>query len=103
VAWAATSGREGLEVLEREDIDLLISDISMPEMDGCEFLQTVRRMPRYANLPAVAVSGLGREKDIAMARGAGFSAYIGKPMSIERLTAVILELLSGERRPAGAG
>ncbi|MFL6673518.1 MAG: CheR family methyltransferase, partial [Massilia sp.] len=98
VAFAATSGQEGLEVLEREDIDLLISDISMPDMDGYEFLQAVRRMPRYAKLPAVAVSGLGREKDIAMARQAGFSAHIGKPMSIERLTAIIRELLPRERR-----
>jgi two-component system CheB/CheR fusion protein len=89
----ATSGRQGLELLREIDVDLLISDISMPGMDGYEFLREVRKMPRYAHLPAIAVSGLAREKDVAMAREAGFAAHIGKPMSVERLAEIIRALL----------
>jgi two-component system CheB/CheR fusion protein len=89
----ATSGAKGLEVLEAQEIDLLISDISMPEMDGYEFLRRVRAMERYKQLPAIAISGLRRDHDLARARAAGFSAHIGKPMSIERLNVIVRDLL----------
>lgn len=89
----ATSARQALEILGREEIDLLISDISMPEMDGYTLLREVRKMPRYATLPAVAVTGLAREQDIAMARKAGFSAHLGKPLSVDRLLDIIPRLL----------
>jgi two-component system, chemotaxis family, CheB/CheR fusion protein len=91
----ATSGREALALLEKGDFDLLISDISMPEMDGYAFLRQVRKMARHASLPAIAVTGMGRATDLAMAREAGFSAHIGKPMSLDRLTAIARELLPG--------
>jgi len=91
--FAATGAREGLEILGREDIDLLISDISMPEIDGYELLRRVHALPKYANLPAVAITGMRRDADIAQARAAGFSAHLGKPVSVERLNAVVRELL----------
>ncbi|MGJ7918670.1 PAS domain S-box protein, partial [Massilia sp. LXY-6] len=94
----ATGARQALDILGRENIDLLISDISMPDMDGYGLLQEVRKMPRYATLPAVAVTGLAREQDIAKAREAGFSAHLGKPLSVDRLLAIIPGLLL--RRPA---
>jgi two-component system CheB/CheR fusion protein len=96
--FAATGAREALDILAQEDVDLLISDISMPEIDGYEFLRRVRANPRLAELPAIAVSGMQRDDDIANARAAGFSAHIGKPMSVERLNAVIRDML-----PRGAG
>jgi two-component system CheB/CheR fusion protein len=89
----ATSARQALEILGREQVDLLISDISMPDMDGYGLLAEVRKMPRYATLPAVAVTGLGREQDIAAARAAGFSAHLGKPLSVDRLLSIIPGLL----------
>jgi two-component system CheB/CheR fusion protein len=91
--WTATSAREALEFMEHEPIDVLVSDISMPEMDGYQLLQAVHEMPQYAHLPAVAVSGLAREQDIAAARAAGFSAHISKPMSVDRLVEIICDLL----------
>ncbi|MGB9110705.1 MAG: CheR family methyltransferase [Telluria sp.] len=93
VVTAATSGAQALEILGRQDIDLLISDISMPEMDGYALLREVRQLPRYATLPAVAVTGLSREQDIAKARQAGFSAHLGKPLSVDRLLDIIPGLL----------
>jgi two-component system CheB/CheR fusion protein len=89
----ATSARQALEIIDREQVDLLISDISMPDMDGYGLLREVRKRPRYATLPAVAVTGLSREQDIAMARKAGFSAHLGKPLSVDRLLTIIPGLL----------
>jgi two-component system CheB/CheR fusion protein len=57
-------------------------------------------LPRYAGLPAIAIGGLAREQDIAEARASGFNAHLGKPLSVERLTGIIRDLLPG--RATGA-
>jgi two-component system CheB/CheR fusion protein len=93
VVIGATSGPQALEILAQQEIDLLVSDISMPGMDGYALLKAARQLPRYARLPAIAVTGLAREKDIAQARETGFDAHVGKPMSVERLTDIIRDLL----------
>jgi len=89
----ATSAVQGLDILAHEDVDILITDISMPEVDGYEFLRRVHRLPKYANLPAIAITSMRRDSDIAQARASGFSAHLGKPVSVERLNAIINELL----------
>jgi two-component system CheB/CheR fusion protein len=101
--FAATGAAQGLEILAREKVDLLISDISMPEIDGYEFLRRVHAMPAYANLPAIAITGMRRDSDIAQARAAGFSAHLGKPVSVERLSAIVRDLLPRRARTDGAG
>jgi two-component system CheB/CheR fusion protein len=89
----ATSAQQGLEILAREQVDLLISDISMPDIDGYEFLRRAHAMPKYAALPAIAITGMRRDADIAQARAAGYSAHLGKPVSVERLSAIVRDLL----------
>ncbi|MCC2962515.1 PAS domain S-box protein [Massilia sp. IC2-278] len=91
--FEATGALKGLEILEREQIDLLISDVSMPEIDGYEFLRRIRANPALARLPAIAISGMRRDSDIANARAAGYSAHLGKPVSVERLSAIVHDLL----------
>jgi two-component system, chemotaxis family, CheB/CheR fusion protein len=93
IVTGVTSGKEALAFLADNDVDLLVSDISMPEMDGYALLRAARALPRHAKLPAIAVTGLGRQADIARERSAGFDAHVGKPMSVERLTEIIRELL----------
>jgi two-component system CheB/CheR fusion protein len=99
IVFEATSAAKGLEILEREQVDLLISDISMPELDGYDFLRRVRSNPKLAKLPAIAISGMRRDSDIANARAAGYSAHLGKPVSVERLSAIVHGLLP--RRETG--
>ena len=91
----ATSGQQALALLRETEFDLLVSDISMPGMDGYALLRAARQLPRHSRLPAIAVTGLAREKDIAQARASGFDAHVGKPMSVERLTDIIRDLLPG--------
>jgi two-component system CheB/CheR fusion protein len=99
----ATSAREGLALARQQNFDVLVSDISMPEMDGFQFLRELRRLPRAARIPAIAIGGLGRDEDVAMAREAGFAAHLGKPMSVERLAEIIRELLPPRPPPASPG
>ena len=94
------SAHDALHVLETEQFDILISDISMPEMDGCDFIEQVRSRAGSLPLPGIALSGLGRNEDAERALKAGFQTFLNKPVAIEHLIATILTLCS--RRP-GAG
>ncbi|QJE02199.1 PAS domain S-box protein [Massilia forsythiae] len=96
------SAGEGLAILARERVDLVISDITMPEMDGYEFLRRARAIDGYAALPAIAITGMSRESDVAQAHAAGFSAHIGKPVSVDKLTAAVRELLPRQEKRAGS-
>ena len=85
----AQSAKEGLELLESNTYDLLVSDLGMPEMDGYQFIAEVRRRPATRELPSIAMSGFGRRADARRALEAGFNAHLPKPASIEELKAVI--------------
>ncbi|CAL9449643.1 HAMP domain-containing protein [Streptomyces levis] len=90
----AENGREGIETLERSaDVELVLMDIMMPEMDGYETISAIRRTPRWADLPIVALTAKAmpgdREKSIA--RGA--NDYVPKPVDIDRLLTVVCGLL----------
>ncbi|MFI2633339.1 HAMP domain-containing protein [Streptomyces collinus] len=93
----AENGREGIETLERSGaVELVLMDIMMPEMDGYETISAIRRTPRWAGLPIVALTAKAmpgdREKSIA--RGA--NDYVPKPVDIDGLLTVVCELLDPE-------
>ena len=90
---ATTSPREALRLLEVEEVDLLISDIGMPEMDGLTFIKAVRGTIRGMNLPAIAVTGFGRQADIENALAAGFNSHVNKPVDVDQLADVARSLL----------
>ncbi|MCW7943622.1 histidine kinase [Streptomyces hygroscopicus] len=98
----AENGREGIESLERNpDVELVLMDIMMPEMDGYETISAIRRTPRWAGLPIVALTAKAmpgdREKSIA--RGA--NDYVPKPVDVDRLLTVVCALLDPDSRAAG--
>jgi two-component system CheB/CheR fusion protein len=72
----------------------------MPEIDGYEFLQRVHAIPKYAKLPAIAITSMRRDTDIARTRAAGFAAHLGKPVSVDRLNAIVHELLPRHGSPS---
>lgn len=85
----ASNGRIALEKLEKENIDLILMDIMMPEMDGYEAMQHIRKNPRYINLPIIAVTAksLKEEREKCIARGA--DDYISKPVDYDNLIRII--------------
>ena len=85
----AQSAKKGLELLEANGYDLLVSDLGMPEMDGYQFIAEVRRRPATRELRAIAMSGFGRRADARRALEAGFNAHLPKPASLEELKAAI--------------
>jgi two-component system CheB/CheR fusion protein len=86
VVETARNGAEGLRLGEDTEFDLIISDISMPVMDGYEFLSNLRKSrPRYANIPAIALTGFGREEDVEYSRRAGYTIHLTKPLNVDQL------------------
>jgi two-component system CheB/CheR fusion protein len=86
---AATSGEDALCLLAGNKFDVVLSDISMPGMDGFEFLRQLRQMPGRAHVPILAVTGFGRLEDVERARAAGFYSHITKPFDFEALVDVL--------------
>jgi PAS domain S-box-containing protein len=92
---SARSGSEALQQVREHDFDLVISDISMPEMDGYQLLREIRALPHASGLPAVALTGYGRTDDVKHAEAAGFSEHLTKPLDIAKLLSVVHELTGG--------
>ena len=86
---AATSGSEALRIAQEKQFDVVLSDISMPEMDGFEFLSRLRKLPGKQDVPAVALTGFGRPEDVQRASEEGFYAHLTKPFDIATLAQVL--------------
>jgi two-component system CheB/CheR fusion protein len=91
----AANGADALELARTTDFDLLISDVGMPYMDGYEMMAEMRRRPRSAGLPAVALTGYGRPQDVQRALGVGFNAHVDKPVDFGHMRDVMKAVLAG--------
>ncbi len=90
---SAASAEDALDLINRAPPDIIISDLGLPGMSGIEFMARVRSRPEWREVVAVALSGLGREKDFQAAREAGFDAYLLKPVDIASLDQTLADEL----------
>lgn len=90
----AGSPTEALAILIAGNVDVLISDIGMPEVDGYEFLRRVRNLPegRGRSLPAIALTAFARSEDRTRALRAGFRVHLAKPVEPAELVASVASL-----------
>ena len=97
---AAEDGIDGLEKLYsvKQPVDLLISDINMPRMDGFTFIRTLREQEAYRDLPIIVLSTEGQEKDIQAGLQLGANMYMVKPAQPEKLMRNVKMLLGGQKR-----
>ena len=86
------SGREALMAAADFKADLILLDVMMPELDGLATLEMLRRMPHMAGIPAMFVTGLTANADIARYVDAGAIGVIPKPLMPLRLTGQIRSL-----------
>jgi signal transduction histidine kinase/ActR/RegA family two-component response regulator len=89
----AASGEEALEMVKRAPPEIIISDLGLPGISGFEFMIQLRKHPEWRDVVAVALSGLGREKDIKGAAEAGFDAHLLKPVDMAVLDQTLAEAL----------
>jgi CheY-like chemotaxis protein len=91
VTTAATVA-EALRVAETVDIDLIVSDIGLPDGSGLELMRQITA--RRGTVPAIALTGYGMEDDIQRSRAAGFTAHLTKPIDFTKLAAMIRQVVT---------
>ncbi len=82
-------GQAAIEMLSKESFAIVFSDIDMPRMSGLELLETIKGEPRLASIPVVVISSRSLETAGKQARRLGAIEYIQKPLTPERLDAVV--------------
>jgi len=95
--YSATSGRAGLEAVDRDKPDLVVLDLGLPDVDGIDVCRTMRQV---SNVPIVVLSARGAEGDKVAALDAGADDYVTKPFGPEELLARIRAALRRADSPA---
>ncbi len=90
---SASNGREALDVLDREQVDLILTDLSMPVLDGYRTTQLIRARPGLENVPIVAVTAYALTDEGEAARQIGCTEYLTKPFKPRQLLEVVERLL----------
>lgn len=90
----AYDGPTAILAAERASPQLVLLDIGLPRMDGYQVARLLRQMPSMQSACLIALSGYGRDSDIEQAYLAGFDQHLLKPVSQERLVAVLREMMS---------
>lgn len=94
--YEANNGKEGLEVLEKEWVDVIFLDINMPVMNGMEFMAALATREELRETPVIVFSTEGSDERIAELRAAGIKAYLRKPASPENLVETITSVLEAK-------
>jgi signal transduction histidine kinase/HAMP domain-containing protein/CheY-like chemotaxis protein len=92
----APNGRKGIELLMAHDaVDLVLMDVMMPEMDGYATTSAIREMPRFADLPIIAVTAKAMEGDREKSLNSGATDYVTKPVDADELLSCMRRWLAG--------
>ena len=89
----AENGREALDVLAKDWVDVIVSDINMPEMNGLEFLGELKKDDLLKTIPAIVISTEGSEKRIQDAFDLGAMGFIKKPFFPEEIKKVLYKVI----------
>lgn len=93
---SALDGVQALDCLAAIPIDLIVTDLTMPHLDGIGLAERVRADARYAGMPIIVVTASGKETDEVKAAGVGVDTFLTKPVDSEDLTRAVAHLV--ERR-----
>ena len=85
----AEDGQQGLDVLNRESVDIVITDINMPVMDGIEFIRNVRASGQHQSLPILILTTETSQEKRDQGKSAGGTGWIVKPYDPDKLSSVI--------------
>ena len=90
---SASHGREALQILEYEHVDLILTDLSMPVLDGYRTTQLIRARPGMETIPIVAVTAFALSDEGEAAKRIGCTEYLTKPFKPKQLLEVVERLL----------
>lgn len=95
--FEAGDGIEALTILETKSVGLVLSDVNMPNMDGLQFLTSVRSRPEWNAIPVIMITTEGSQAKVMEAVQLGAQGYVRKPFTAEQIKEKISSCLS----PAG--
>jgi two-component system, chemotaxis family, chemotaxis protein CheY len=93
--YEAANGREVLKLLENVWVDVILSDINMPEMNGIELLAEIKTNEVLANIPVIFITTESSDGRVEEARKIGVAGYIKKPFLPETIKKILYEVLEG--------
>ena len=96
--YIARNGKEALKIIKEKELDLIISDIMMPEMDGLELTRTIKSDPNYNHLPIILLTAKTQEEDIKEALQNGADEYLKKPFRLGDLKLRIDNIIENRKR-----
>jgi two-component system chemotaxis response regulator CheY len=89
----AANGFDALRLLPREHVDLIFTDINMPDINGLELISYLRNNPNYQHIPVIILTTEGSQSDIEKGRLLGANEYIVKPCNCSDLKNIIVKYL----------
>lgn len=89
----AGNGAEALGLLDSNPVDLILSDINMPVMDGLEFVRQVQTVDKLRHIPVVMITTEGSESNVVQALSLGAKGYIRKPFTPDQVKEHVLPVL----------
>ena len=94
--FEASDGADALKKLSTEKIDIILSDVNMPIMDGFELVSHVRKHELYKNIPIIMITTRGAHEDEQRALMIGANAYLTKPVQAPDLIRLVNSLISSD-------
>lgn len=91
--FVARDGQEALDILQKQQPDLIILDVMMPLVDGYETLRQIKRDEKLNHCKVIFLSAKNKEKDIEKGLALGADLYVLKPFSVKKLVEHVHELL----------
>lgn len=98
--YFASNGEEALKIVEQEEVDLIVTDVMMPVMNGIELCKTVKNQLDHSHIPVIMLTAKTAEEDRTEAYEVGADGYITKPFNLSVLHARIKNLLRNKERRA---
>ena len=96
--YIARNGKEALKVIQEKELDLIISDVMMPEMDGLELTRTIKGDPNYSRLPIILLTAKTQEQDVNEGLQYGADEYLKKPFRLRDLKLRIDNIIENRKR-----
>lgn len=96
---SAFDGLHALDCLDQMKIDLIVTDLTMPRLDGMGLATRVRNDARFNGVPIIMVTASGKEADAVSAAGVGVDAFLTKPVDSEELAQTVSSLISRDPSP----
>jgi CheY-like chemotaxis protein len=96
--YTAKNGHEALDIIHEKELDLIISDVMMPEMNGYELTKTIKGDPNYSHLPIILLTAKTQEEDEQEALLLGADEYLTKPFRLKDLRLRIDNIIENRKR-----